>query len=282
MTKSRGGVVVLRPSQTPHDVTSLRAVPLIRHAGESLAGASLRALREVGIEEVEPWAVDLSRVQAVFGADLPGTTDLRSLRAADREVAGLVAAVPSATIGFRPLVRGDLEDLVRWVAQPHVAPWWSGGPKDLDSAKRYYGARIDGQEVTRCFVVEVAGRSVGLVQDYLVADHPDYAVLTGEPDAIGVDYLVGDPSWIGNGMVTRLMWTYLRRVVRPQYPDGPTVFAAPDHRNAVSLRVLDKVGFKRGLGFSEPQADGSTRTLVGCTLKVKRILGRPPKVTADA
>ena len=47
-----------------------------------------------------------------------------------------------------------------------------------------------------------------------------------------------------------------------------TYFAAPDHRNAASLRVLDKVGFVRGTWFDEPQPDGTTATMVGCTLDV--------------
>jgi hypothetical protein len=43
-------------------------------------------------------------------------------------------------------------------------------------------------------------------------------------------------------------------------------------RAGVSLRVLDKAGFERGIWFDEPQADGGTATVVGCTLDVARVL----------
>jgi RimJ/RimL family protein N-acetyltransferase len=70
-----------------------------------------------------------------------------------------------------------------------------------------------------------------------------------------------------------MLWALLRDVVRPAYPAVTTYFAAPDHRNAVSLRVLDKLGFRRGLWFDEPQRDGRVDTVVGCELDARRILG---------
>ena len=99
---------------------------------------------------------------------------------------------------------------------------------------------------TRMWVVEVNGRSVGFVQDYRIGDYPDYAVLGPDPDAIGVDYAIGAD-----------------RVARPRarrsgcsgrgccgpgtrFPDATTYFAAPDHRNAASLRILAKAGLHRG------------------------------------
>ena len=53
-----------------------------------------------------------------------------------------------------------------------------------------------------------------------------------------------------------------------------TYFAAPDHRNAISLRVLDKLGFIRGLWFDEPHSDGTVHTMVGCALDVAAVFGR--------
>jgi RimJ/RimL family protein N-acetyltransferase len=74
-----------------------------------------------------------------------------------------------------------------------------------------------------------------------------------------------------------MLWSWLLRA-RKRYPDVTSYFAAPDHRNAASLRVLEKVGFVPGTWFDEPQRDGTTATVVGCTLDVRRVLGRaaPP------
>jgi RimJ/RimL family protein N-acetyltransferase len=122
-------------------------------------------------------------------------------------------------------------------------------------------------------VIELNGRSVGFVQDYRIGDNPDYAILTAQPEAIGFDYAIADPSWIGRGVGTTALWRFLRDVVRLHYPDAPTFFAAPDHRNHASLRVLDKLGFTRGLWFDEPQPDGRVDTVVSCTLDVRRMFG---------
>jgi len=153
-----------------------------------------------------------------------------------------------------------------------VARWWSGDASDLAGAERHYGPALDGEDPTRRWVLEVDGRSVGMVQDYRVGDHPDYALLTARPDAVGLDYLIGEPAWVGSGVGTRMLWTFLRDVVVPAYPEARELFAAPDHRNAASLRVLDKLGFTRGVWFDEPQRDGRVDTVVGCHLDVAAVL----------
>ncbi len=56
-------------------------------------------------------------------------------------------------------------------------------------------------------------------------------------------------------------------------PDAVTYFAAPDHRNRASLRILAKAGFTEGTWFDDPQRDGSLHTVVGCTLDVGRVIG---------
>ena len=69
----------------------------------------------------------------------------------------------------------------------------------------------------------------------------------------------------------RILWAWMLKT-RHRLPDAKAYFAAPDHRNAASLRVLDKLGFTQGLWFDEPEADGSVTTVVGCTLDVARVL----------
>lgn len=122
------------------------------------------------------------------------------------------------------------------------------------------------------WVAGVNGRSVGFVQDYRLADYPDYVVLCPDPAAVGVDYAIGDPAWIGRGLGARVLWAWMLRA-RHRFPDVPSYFSAPDHRNRASLRTLDRAGFTRGVWFDEPEPDGSVTTVVGCTLDVGRVLG---------
>ncbi len=239
-------------------------------AGRSPYAAAQRLLRDrSGVAGSDLWAVDLSASPPVFGADLPPGVPF----VAGGGVRIDAAAGPRLTVGSRVMTRADLPDVVRWQARPHVAPWWTGAAVSLEAAERHYGPALDGRDPTRLRVVEVNGRSVGMLQDYRVGDHPEYALRTARPDAIGLDYLLGEPAWVGRGVGTRMLWTFLRDVLATGRPAATEVFAAPDHRNAASLRVLDKLGFRRGLWFDEPQPDGAVDTLVGCTLDLRAVLG---------
>lgn len=173
----------------------------------------------------------------------------------------------------RPMTRGDLPDVTRWRQAEHVHRWWrADGEPTAKRVEEQYSADIDGGTPTRMWVVEVNGRSVGFVQDYRIRDYPEYAVLAPDPEAIGVDYAIGEAAWVGRGLGVRMLWAWLAKA-RRHWPDAQHVFAAPSHRNTASLRLLDKLGFERGLWFDEPQSDGSVDTVVGCTLDLRKILG---------
>lgn len=175
-------------------------------------------------------------------------------------------------VGVRAMTRGDLAEVVRWRQSDHVRRWWAAaGEPTAEALEAVYGPRIDGMTTTRMWVGEVNGRSVGFFQDYRVRDHPDYALHGADPDAIGLDYALAE-EWSGRGFGTRLLWAWMLRA-RSRFPDAATYFAAPDHRNAPSLRVLAKAGFTEGLWFDEPRPDGSTDTVVGCSLDVAQVLG---------
>jgi len=171
------------------------------------------------------------------------------------------------------MTRADLDDVVAWRSSEAVRRWWSAGElADSDQTATRYAERIDGLSPTRMWVIEVNGRSAGFVQDYRIGDYPDYAVLGPDAEAIGVDYAIGADQWRGQGIGQRVLWAWMLRA-RARFPDASTYFAAPDHRNAASLRVLGKAGFTEGLWFDEPQGDGTTRTVVGCTLDVPTVIG---------
>ncbi len=216
-------------------------------------------------EPGEAWAVAAQRlagaeVAAPVARDLSGPTKRFVV---DRDV----------RVTLRDMTRGDLGDVTRWRAAPHVARWWSGDHEPTYYAvERAYGHRIDGLSPTRMWVLEVNGRSVGFGQHYRIADYPDYALLGPDPEAIGVDYAIGESEWAGRGLGTRMVWAWALRA-RTLYPEAPVMFAAPDHRNVASRRVLARAGFVEGLWFDEPSHRGGVDTVVGCTLDVATVIG---------
>ena len=229
---------------------------LVRHGDRELAGSALPG---------ESWAEAAARVSATVGGE-PVADDLSGdpLR---------FAVEPDQRIDLRAMVRGDLPLLTRWLRAAHVRRWWhQSGEPTPERVTAAYGPRVDGRTPTRMWVVEVNGRSIGFVQDYRIRDYPQFALLTPDPAAVGLDYAIGEPEWAGRGLGARVLWAWMLGA-RRRFPDVTAYFAAPDHANAASLRVLDKAGFTQGTWFDEPQRDGTTSTVVGCTLDVRRVLG---------
>jgi RimJ/RimL family protein N-acetyltransferase len=172
---------------------------------------------------------------------------------------------------MRPMTEGDLPDVTRWINAPHVARWWDD-QRSPEQVAAYYGPGIRGEDAVRYWIWEVNGRSVGFSQDYRIADHPEFALLCGRPDAIGYDYVIGEVAFVDRGLGTKLLWVFLRDIVVPAYAGCSELFAAPDHRNARSLRVLAKLGATQGMWFDEPQSNGGVDTVVGCSIDVQRVL----------
>jgi RimJ/RimL family protein N-acetyltransferase len=218
----------------------------------------------------EPWVVAAERRAADVGLAGP-------VLAVDLSGDPLVFGVDDQHwFAVRPMTRGDFPDVSRWINQPHVARWWDE-QRSVEQVEAHYGPALAGDDPTRMWVFEANGRSVGFAQDYRIGDHPDYALLTGKPDAVGIDYAIGEPAFVGRRLGTSLLWVLIRERVVSSYDGLDEVHAAPDHRNAASLRVLAKLGFEQGTWFDEPRdpahGDGGVSTVIGCTLDVAKVIG---------
>ncbi|MGB0102158.1 MAG: GNAT family N-acetyltransferase [Nocardioides sp.] len=228
---------------------------VVHDRGRDLAGV---------VQEGESWAAAARRTVASLHVE-PVASDLSG------EVKQFLVDHDNR-VALRAMTRGDLPEVARWRQSEHLHRWWaSDGEPTIDRVTEQYGPSIDGMTPTRMWIAEVNGRSVGFVQDYRIGDYPEFAVLAPDPAAIGVDYALA-PQWSGRGLGTRVMWAWMVRT-RHRFPEATAFFAAPDHRNTASLRMLAKAGYAEGVWFDEPQADGSVDTVVGCSLDVRRVLG---------
>lgn len=145
------------------------------------------------------------------------------------------------SVSLRPMTAADL-DLVRaWMEEPHVARWYLSGStidEEIDDLEKC----VVGDEPTHALVVVENGREVGWCQWYRCSDYPEHAAAVGaEPDDVGIDYALGDPSRIAQGLGTALIAAVVAQV-RDRYPHAGLI-ADPEAANLASRRVLEKNGF---------------------------------------
>ncbi len=209
---------------------------------------------------------DLSGDPASFRLDLSMTSE---------------SVVAQGIPGFQSMTENDLADRVRWQNAAHAQPWFAGAPADVEEARARYGDRFGPQATTRMWLITLGGERIGFVQAYRLRDEDDYAVKAGDTEAIGLDYLIGEPELTGRGIGTAAIWAFVRDVLLEAYPDAPRFLAAPDHRNHRSLRVLAKCGFRQGLWIDVPATPGTRPTTeIVCTLDRERWFGAPSGSTA--
>lgn len=149
-------------------------------------------------------------------------------------------------LGFRPITRDDFAILSEWLAAPHVQTWWRQDHR-AEAVEAEYGPVVDGVEPSEVFIVTHDERPVGLVQRYLLDDHPEWerAVRGITPEgSAGIDYLIGDETLIGRGFGGLIVTAFVRETWA-RYRDAPTILVAVSQRNRRSWRVLEKCGFHR-------------------------------------
>lgn len=129
----------------------------------------------------------------------------------------------------------------RWLGEEHVAPWWRE-PIEEAIEKRWAG--IEGRRPTQQFAILADGRPVGMIQTYLVDDHPEWAELVQVgPHAAGVDLMIGEPDLVGRGLGAQVLADFARDVVFAD-PGVLAVVATVEEPNRRSWRAFEKAGFR--------------------------------------
>jgi aminoglycoside 6'-N-acetyltransferase len=145
------------------------------------------------------------------------------------------------SIGFRPLERADFAILVDWLGEESISRWW-GPSLDREGVEREYGPAVGGGDPTEVFVVLHDGEPAGLIQTYLLDDHPDYAAAVGVARAAGVDLLISE-AHAGGGFGSRVLARFVDSVVWAAYPAVERCMGGPSEKNRASVRAFEKAGF---------------------------------------
>jgi aminoglycoside 6'-N-acetyltransferase len=159
------------------------------------------------------------------------------------------------------MVVADLRLLHTWLQRPHVSRWYRERG-DYDAIVAHYGPALDGRDPTDHYIALLDDRPIGMLQTYVVSDHPAYATLIAVADDVtaGVDILIGDEELTGQGLGTTILRRFVDEIVFARTETLRCV-ADPEVQNVASVRAFEKAGFRSITEFVDP-GDGQVHVLV--------------------
>lgn len=147
-------------------------------------------------------------------------------------------------IRFRPLSLDDIPQMLAWLSDPDVSPWYSEGELTIEHVTESYRGPIEGADPTRCFIISVEGKDAGMIQAYVIDDHPDYArQLDVPPGAVGSDVFLGAAAIRGQGWGVPVLRAFHRQVVFGEMGASLAIIA-PSLDNARAIHVYERAGFR--------------------------------------
>lgn len=152
------------------------------------------------------------------------------------------------TFTWRRLTEREFRLLQGWLEQPHVARWWNHETSD-EAVERDFGAAARGEEPCEDMLIFADGEPVGLIQRYRLVDYPEDRVelaahINVPADALGIDYLIGNPERVNRGLGTEMIRAFVARSWS-DYPDAGCIIVPIVAANRASWRALERAGFHR-------------------------------------
>nr|WP_067814627.1 GNAT family N-acetyltransferase [Nocardia inohanensis] len=152
------------------------------------------------------------------------------------------------TFTFQRLTRAEFPLLAKWLANSHVARWWNHETSP-EALERDFGAVVDGAEPAEDLLAFRNGIPLGLIQRCRLADYPEYltelqALTEVPPEAMTIDYLIGEPGDTNRGEGTAM----IRALVAQTWTDRretDAIVVAVSAGNTASWRALERAGFQR-------------------------------------
>ena len=145
---------------------------------------------------------------------------------------------------------GDLDLVHGWMRQPHVAAFWGLNLPRAELAG--YLERAAGDDHQEVLIGSVDGRPVSYWELYWAARDPLSAHYPARPLDQGVHLLIGPPELVGRGLGRALLGAVVAWQLERE-PGTERVVAEPDVRNAASLRVFRRCGFRRVAELDLPE-----------------------------
>ncbi|MGB3327737.1 MAG: GNAT family N-acetyltransferase [Thermomicrobiales bacterium] len=152
-----------------------------------------------------------------------------------------------ARVSFRPLADADMRTMLRWLADPDVAPWYGEGDLTLVNIEARYAAIVGGTDSTRGFIIRIDDEDAGYIQTYWLTDEPGYARqlnLSAPYDSgtTGTDLFLGEPAFRNRGWGTPVLVAFHQQVIFGEM-DARAAIIAPEPGNMRAVKTYARAGF---------------------------------------
>ena len=149
---------------------------------------------------------------------------------------------------FRRTSRADFLLLARWLGSPPVVRFWNHETTP-EAIERDFGGSVDGTEPSFDFIVEDAGVPVGFIQRSAIWDYADeqrelIALAEAPPDALTIDYFIGEVTATGKGIGTRMIREFTE-LCFADCPAASAIIVPVIAGNPASWRALEAAGYER-------------------------------------
>ena len=128
--------------------------------------------------------------------------------------------------------------------------WCVGGTtiRRREAIEDDFGDAIDGIEPAEDFIALVDGEPIGVIQFCYFHDYPEYVaemvdVYPVELDAATIDYFIGEPTAVGQGLGTAMIAEFVARIWIEE-PDVGHLVVPVNSANVASWRALLNAGFR--------------------------------------
>jgi RimJ/RimL family protein N-acetyltransferase len=156
------------------------------------------------------------------------------------------------SVAFRPMTVDDLPLVHEWLLREHVKRWWEPDEEYEKTVAEYLPA-LEGRDPTDNFLILLGERPIGMIQTYIVSDHPDWeAIVEVGPGVAGVDLFIGEEEETGRGLGVEILRAFTRDVVFAR-PGTHACVAGVNVENRRSLRAFEKAGFAPGKEYLDEE-----------------------------
>jgi aminoglycoside 6'-N-acetyltransferase len=147
-------------------------------------------------------------------------------------------------ISFESLKESHFSSIHTWFNAPHIQTFYSLRSWTMEEVRQKLTSYIHGVGQIKSYIIFIDKIPVGYIQQYPVKEHPwDNLDLSDEmiQESVGIDLFIGEKEFLGKGFGCLIVDNFLKKHVWPYYR---YCLADPDIRNAVSIRLFKKCGFK--------------------------------------